>query len=128
MRVALDVADAILALDFRWHAPNLPPDVTPDREGMKRYATMLHMAYPDIQFTYGQTISSGDKVVTYWMARGTQQGQLMMIPPTGRQIAITGIDIYRIVDGRIAEIWESWDQLGMLQQLGALPRMEPASS
>lgn len=123
-RGALDVAEAILAPDFRWHASNLPPDVTPDRDGIKQYAVMLHTAFPDVQFTYGQTIDAGDVVVLYWLARGTQQGQLMAIPPTGRPIAITGIDIFRVVGGKIAELWESWDQLGMLHQLGALPQAE----
>jgi steroid delta-isomerase-like uncharacterized protein len=123
---AADVAEAILAPDFQWHAPNLPPDVSPDREGIKRYAAMLHTAYPDVRFTYEQTIAEGDKVVTYWTARATQQGPLMTIPATGRPIMVTGIDIFRIVDGRIAELWESWDQLGMLQQLGAIPQMAAA--
>ena len=121
---ALDVADAILAPEFAWHAPNLPPGVSPDREGIKRYATMLRTAYPDMRFTYGQIVAAGDKVVTYWMARATQSGPLMAIPPTGRPVVVTGIDIFRVADGKIAELWESWDQLGMLQQLGVLPQPE----
>lgn len=116
-----DVADAILTVNFRWHAPNLPPDVTPDRDGVKRYGTLLHAAYPDIHFTYDDIIADGDKVVTRWTARGTQTGALMGIPPTGHEVSVTGIDIFRVADGQVAELWESWDQLGMLQQLGVVP-------
>jgi predicted ester cyclase len=45
----------------------------------------------------------------------------MGIAPTGKQVTITGIDIFRLAHGKLAEMWQNWDQLGMLQQIGAIP-------
>ena len=56
-----------------------------------------------------------------WAATGTQEGELMGIPPTGRQVTLTGFDLFRIEGGRIVEMWQEADQLGMMQQLGVVP-------
>lgn len=117
----LSVADEIIADGFAWHAPNLPPGLPPGREGVKTYAGLLRTAYPDIHFTADDTITTEDKVVVRWTATGTQTGMLITLPPTGKSMTVTGIDVYRIVDGQIAELWQNWDQLGMLQQLGVAP-------
>jgi predicted ester cyclase len=53
--------------------------------------------------------------------RGTHEGEFQGIPPTGRQVAATGVGIGRIQDGRIAEAWAAYDALGVMQQLGAIP-------
>ncbi len=62
-----------------------------------------------------------DKVTTRWSARGTHQGDLMGVGPTGNQVQITGITISRIEDGKIAEDWINYDAMGMMQQIGAIP-------
>jgi predicted ester cyclase len=61
------------------------------------------------------------KVVIRWTMRATHQGELMGIAPTGKPVTVTGIDIFRLSAGKLAEMWQNWDQLGMLQQVGALP-------
>jgi predicted ester cyclase len=66
-------------------------------------------------------IGEGDKVVTRYKAGGTHQGELMGIASTGNRIEITGISIMRIDGGKIEEIWENYDTLGMMQQLGVNP-------
>ncbi len=53
--------------------------------------------------------------------RGTHKGELMGIPPTGKQIAVSGMTISRIVNGKAEETWANYDALGMLQQLGVVP-------
>lgn len=58
-----------------------------------------------------------------WTARGTHKGALMGIPPTGKQVTVTGITINRIANGKFAEDWSNYDLLGMLQQLGVIPTM-----
>ena len=76
-------------------------------------------------------IAEGDKVVTRWTGRGTHQAELPgnpPIPPTGKQVTVTGIDVYRIENGRTAEHWGNFDQLGMLQQLGVIPPPGQAGS
>ncbi len=62
--------------------------------------------------------------MTRWTFRGTQTGEYLGIPPTGRRVTFTGTTIYRIADGKAAECWWNYDTLGMLQQLGVIPAAE----
>lgn len=62
-----------------------------------------------------------------WTASGTHKGDLLGVLATGRPIKITGIDIFRVQDGKLAELWQNWDQLQMLQQIGAVPESQPAA-
>lgn len=82
---------------------------------------MYRAAFPDVQSTIEDTIAEGDKVVTRWTARGTHRGALMGIPPTGKELTVTGMGILRIEGGRIMEAWGIFDQFGMLQQIGVIP-------
>jgi predicted ester cyclase len=66
--------------------------------------------------------------VSRWTGRGTQQGELMGIAPTGKQVTVTGVVITRFRGGKAAEDWELIDTLGMLQQLGAVPAPEQAAA
>ena len=99
----------------------LPPGLPSGIEGAKHTYSMYLAAFPDLHFTVEDIIAEGDKVVARLTAQGTQQGALMGIPPTGKPVAITGIDILRIAGGKIVEIWANFDLLGMLQQLGVVP-------
>ena len=79
-------------------------------------------AFPNLNVTLEDEIAEGDKVVTRWTIRGTHQGELMGIAPTEEQIELKGITIYRIeADKKIAEEWERYDNLGLMQQLGVAP-------
>ena len=78
-------------------------------------------AFPDLKVTIEDQIAEGDRVVTRWKAKGTQQGELMGMPATGKQATVTGITIDLIKSGRITESRTNWDTLGLLQQLGAIP-------
>jgi steroid delta-isomerase-like uncharacterized protein len=80
-------------------------------------------AFPDLKLMVEDQIAEGDKVVTRWSATGTHQGELLGIPPTGKQTTATGITIDRIQGGKIVETWTHWDNLGLLQQLGVVPQM-----
>ena len=93
-------------------------------EGVSRFYAGLHAAFPDIHFSIEDQIASGDKVVTRWNCHGTHKGEFHGISPTGNPIFITGIDIDRIADGKVVECWPVMDELGMLQQLGAVPELE----
>lgn len=88
---------------------------------------MLFSAFPDPQFTVEDLIAEADQVVARWTFRGTHRGPFAGIPPTGKQIQMTGITIYRLRDAKIAEARSNIDQLGLLQQLGVLPAA-PGSS
>lgn len=89
----------------------------------KLFASMLN-AFPDGRFTVSDEVAEDDKVVMRWGFTGTHKGELMGIAPTGKQVAMTGISITRIVDGKIVEAWEEWDSLGMMQQLGVVPTVK----
>jgi steroid delta-isomerase-like uncharacterized protein len=88
---------------------------------LKGAVQLFRTAFPDLHFTIEDEIAEGDTVVSRWTARGTHRGEFMGTPPTGRTIAVTGMDILHFVDGRIRENWAAFDALGLLQQLGAIP-------
>jgi steroid delta-isomerase-like uncharacterized protein len=115
----MEAADAVLADDFVEHHP--APGQPPGREGHKQVVELWRTAFPDLTLTVDDLFADGAKVALRWTARGTHRGALMGLPPTGRQVTLTGIDVLRIVDGRIAERWGEFNGIEMLQQLGALP-------
>ena len=114
------LADELLAENFVDHNPL--PGLPPNREGFKQSFVIFRNTFPDMHYTIEDIIAEEDKVVIRWTATGTQRGELMGIPPTGKNISVTGMDIFRITDGNLAELWLAWDQLGMMQQLGAMPQ------
>ncbi|MEN3313879.1 MAG: hypothetical protein V7605_113, partial [Acidimicrobiaceae bacterium] len=79
---------------------------------------MYHGAFSDAHITLDDVIIKDDKVVTRWTGRGTHDGDLMGMPPTGKAVAFTGIRIFRVADGQIAEGWVDWDTFGLMRQLG----------
>ena len=115
----LAVLDELYAADFVSHSaqPGLPPGI----EGEKQFVRMYLGAFPDTHMVIEDQVAEGDKVVTRWTATGTHKGELMGIPPTGKQVKVSGITIDRLRGGKIVEEWASFDQLGMLQQIGAVP-------
>jgi steroid delta-isomerase-like uncharacterized protein len=124
----LDVADEIFAPEYVSHDPISPEEVRGGPEGAKEFAMMYRNAFPDVQLSIEDQIAEGDKVVTRWIGSGTHLGELMGIAPTGNQVRVAGMTISRIEEGKIAEEWEIYDALGMMQQLGAIPSPEEAQA
>jgi steroid delta-isomerase-like uncharacterized protein len=118
----LDVADELFTPDFVYHDPGGGELRGP--ENVKGYAAMLRAAFPDLHQTIEDQIAEGDKVAYRWTARGTHEGELMGIAPTSKRVTFTGIAVARLADGKIQEIWENYDALGMMQQLGVVPSPE----
>ena len=73
-------------------------------------------------------IAEGDRVVARMTVTGTQTGEFMGLPPSGKRTRVTAIGISRIVDGKFVEYWENFDALGLLQQVGAIPSPGQSSS
>jgi len=118
----LAAADQLLDADFALH---LPGSLEPVRgvEGLKRVAEGFRAGFPDRRVIVEDIISEGDKVVVRVTQQGTHQGVFQGIVPTGKQVGVTGIAIFRVVNGKVAEEWLSSDRLGLLQQLGAVPTL-----
>jgi steroid delta-isomerase-like uncharacterized protein len=119
----LDAADEIYAPDYVGHTPDVPEDIR-GVEAARQYAASFRNAFPDLQATVVDQLADGDKVATRFTGRGTHEGDLEGIAPTGNRMEITGIVISRIEGGKIVEDWTNYDGLGMMQQLGVIPEPE----
>lgn len=111
--------DELVAANYEDHS--LPPGMPSGAEGLKQTIAMYQSAFPDTRMTVEDQFAEGDRVVARWTGRGTHTGELMGIPPTGKQVTVTGIDIYRVVGGKVVEHWGEFDQMGMMQQIGVVP-------
>ena len=117
------IVDELCAPDYIDHSPPLP-GMGPGRGGVHNANAALRAAFPDTVHIIEELIAEGDKVVTRLRGRATFTGEVLGIPPTGNVVEITGISIHRIADGKLVEHWANADQLGLMQQLGALPAPE----
>ena len=114
----------VLADDFVEHEEL--PGLEPGKEGVKTFFRMYTAAFPDLRMSAEDVLASGDKVVARARATGMQQADFMDIPATGKSIDVQLIDIIRFGDdGRAREHWGIFDQLAMMQQLGAIPAGPP---
>lgn len=115
------LVDELVSADFRGHSSS-PETDTRGVDGYRTYHGALRAAFPDLRYTIEDQIAEGDRVVTRWTARGTHRGDYAGIPATGRSGTVSGVTTDRIVDGKSAECWTNLDELGLLQQLGVVPR------
>ena len=92
-------------------------------EAYKQLVSMYFTAFPDMHMIIEDQIAEGDIVAERVTISGTHRGDLMGIPPTGKQSTITAIYIIRFANGKGVEVWANTDVLGMLQQLGIIPGM-----
>jgi steroid delta-isomerase-like uncharacterized protein len=97
------------------------PGQEPGREGLKRILAVIFAAFPDYRWTTEEQIAEGDKVVTRFTWRGTHRGEFMGVPPTGRQVAVKGVVIDRVVGGEWKDSRILMDDLGLMRQLGVAP-------
>jgi steroid delta-isomerase-like uncharacterized protein len=104
------------------HAPGLPGPL--DSEAWTQFIASFAEAFPDLRLTVEDIFSEGDMVAARIAFHGTHRGEFQGIPPTDKQVAFSGIEIDRMVDGKVQEHWFELDLLGMMQQLGALPEPE----
>jgi steroid delta-isomerase-like uncharacterized protein len=120
----LDAIDEIYSANYASHVSGSPLGEIRGPEGVRQFVGAYLHAFPDVRFTIEDLVAEGDTVVDRWTAHGTHQGELMGIPPTGRQATVTGTEMNRCAGGRIVETWTEWDALGLLQQLGVIPSPE----
>ena len=94
--------------------------VTEQAEAARQEAADFRQGFPDVVSTIEDLIAEGDRVVARWRARATHQGEYVGIPPTGKEVEFTGISVYRIAGGKIAQSWTELDELGLMRQIGAV--------
>jgi steroid delta-isomerase-like uncharacterized protein len=116
--------DELIAPDFVYHVAG-GEDI--GVEEMKQTVAWGLAAFPDLQTTVEDMIEEDDKVVVRWTTHATHQGEFLGVPPTGQHVTCTGMSIYRIANGTIAEVWANADTLGVLQQLGLVPPLGQAA-
>lgn len=116
----LDVLDEIAAEDYEAYDPVLP-DIVEGREAFKETVAMFRGPIPDLEKRIEAVYVDDDTVVVHYRATGTQEGELMGIPPTGAEAEVQGVFIYEIADGQLVSGTDIWDAFGLLQQLGAIP-------
>ncbi len=123
----LSAVDRYLDPGFVNHDPPFPG--APDGpEGMRQAGEMFRRAFPDWRSDLQQLIAEGDLVAENFIAHGTHHAALMGEAPTGREVVLRGVNIFRIADGKIVERWGPLDQLGLLQQLGLAPQPPAAAT
>ena len=106
--------DAFIAPNYVDHSNKV------DREGLKQLFNAGLTAFPDWYETIEDIIAEGDKVWVWLSYTGTHKGDFMGLPPTGKKITSQAVDIYRIVDGKLAEYWNVTDNLNIFKQIGAI--------
>jgi steroid delta-isomerase-like uncharacterized protein len=113
-----------IADDFVEHETT--PGFEPTRDGVKQLFHMYKAAFPNLRMEPQDIIVSGDKAVARARATGTQQGEFIGMPPSGKSVDVELIDIMRFgEDGLIHEHWGLFDGMKMMQQLGAIPEPPP---
>ena len=114
------VIDEVIGSGYTGYDPSAPEPISgPD--GLKTQLQQYIDGFPDGRITVDDQIAEGNKVASRWTARGTQTGEVAGIAPTGKQVTVSGLTISRLEDGMVVEEWTTWDTLGMLVQLGAIP-------
>ncbi len=86
----------------------------------RRWIAPFRASFPDMRMEVVDLIAEDDKVVVRWTTHVTHQGEFLGVPPTGQHVTCTGMSMYRIANGTIAEVWANADTLGVLQQLGVI--------
>ena len=118
-----EVCEEIFSSTVHWHALyyTKQPDFISDPQTEKAAYTLHKTLWGGWSESVDEMIAEGNRVMVRWTFRGIHQGNYLGIPPTNKPMRFSGIYIFRIEDGRIAEVWNLWDQVGEWQQLGILP-------
>ena len=121
------VFDELISSDYVGYDPALPEPIR-GPQGAKNNFKQYSDAFEGAHITVKDQIAEGDAVATRWEGRGRHTGELMGVPPTGKEIVVEGLNLTRLRDGKIVEEWSNWDTLGMLQQIGAIPSASAAQT
>lgn len=113
----LVLVDELYTPDIVRHDCGLPEDVV-SLDALRNYFTSNRITFPDINMIIEETIVRGDKIVWRWRIMGTNTGPMGDMPPTGKKVQFSGVSIALLVNGKMVEIWDFYNQAVLLQQLG----------
>lgn len=116
----LELIDEIIAPTFVMHFPLLPNPVR-GQEGFKHFVTMLRTAFPDIRYTLEREMADQDMAAIRWTMAATHQGQFLSTAASGNSVHLQGVNIFRIHENQIVEIWVNENDLGLLEQISRIP-------
>jgi steroid delta-isomerase-like uncharacterized protein len=114
--------DGILALvsdDITVHTS--VPGIPPGREGFRQFVGVFLTAFPEQHTELHDLVAEGDRVAVLHTHHVIHGGEFAGLPATGKQASVDGLELFRVRDGRVAEMWHHDDLLSLLQQLGAIP-------
>ncbi len=120
----LAVCDVVFSADYVGHLAGMPGPVR-GPEAFRQLVLVYRTAFPDVHLTVEDVFAVGDRVAVRWVSRGTHLGPMMGIPPSGRKIEVMGMSLFRIAGHQVAEEWEGFDTLGLMQQLGVTDAPKP---
>jgi steroid delta-isomerase-like uncharacterized protein len=122
----LSVVDELFAPDYVLHDPGVPGGELRGLEAFKeQWVSMFRTAFPDLRIVIEDQVAEGDKVASRYTGSGTHQGELRGFPPTNNRVEVTGTITSRFAEGKIVEEWNNFDRMGMMEQLGIVPPLEP---
>ena len=118
----VELLDPLLAPDMIDHTPASGPII--GREPGKQLIASFAGAFPDTTLNVDLMVAEGDSVAAFVSYQSTHTGSFLGHPPTGKVVRVTGMDIMRYRDGQVVELWSQFDDLGLLPQLGIVPRLD----
>jgi len=113
----LTIVDEVYANEIVRHDCGVPEEIV-GLENMKNYLENFFNAFPDLNLTVDEMIVAGNKMVQRWTFTGTNTGSMNDMPPTGKKVRFSGASIAHMVNGKAVEIWDFYNVLDMMQQLG----------
>ena len=120
----VDLAEHFFAESYVHHDPASPH--VRDRDGLKQVLRAFLAGCPDLHITIDELVAEGDTVTKRWTYHATHTGDLSGLPPTGKRITMSGLELFRLQGGKIVECWLGYDNLSLMQQLGIIPTVEQA--
>jgi len=117
----MGLIDELFSPEFVGRDLNDPSQERHGPEGVKRVVEAFRNAFPDLKGTLEDQTAEDDKVVNRYTGRGTHRGEFLGIAPTGREVELSGVTIFRLREGKIVVAWDFYDGLGLLRQLGTMP-------
>jgi len=115
----LDICDELLAQNLKITDP-ARTSINSGSDAYKKLQRMYQEAFPNRKVKIDDILAANDKVVVRWTLQATHKGNLDDISATNKPVKITGISIYRLANGKISEIWQNWDRLSLLEQIGEI--------